>query len=117
MDISQEDQEDLHVNAQGKSINAVRSFVGEGVLVWGARTLDGNSLDWRYVNVRRTVIMLEESCRLAAKAMVFEPNVANTWLTIKAMISNSSPASGSVAAWLALCLTTPSACTAGWATP
>ena len=37
-----------------------------GALVWGARTLDGNSLDWRYIKVRRTMIMLEESCRLAA---------------------------------------------------
>ncbi|QPF73400.1 phage tail sheath family protein [Roseateles sp. DAIF2] len=86
--ISSEQQEDLNVTAQGKSINAIRAFIGEGVLVWGARTLDGNSLDWRYVNVRRTMIMLEESCRLAAKAMVFEPNVANTWVTIKSMISN-----------------------------
>jgi phage tail sheath protein FI len=62
--------------------------VGEGVLVWGARTLNGNSLDWRYINVRRTMIMLEESCRLAAKAMVFEPNVSSTWVTIKSMIEN-----------------------------
>lgn len=86
--ISHEDQEDLNVTTQGKSINAIRSFIGEGVLVWGARTLDGNSLDWRYINVRRTMIMLEESCRLAAKAMVFEPNVSNTWETIRAMIGN-----------------------------
>lgn len=86
--ISAVEQEDLNVTATGKSINAIRSFIGEGVLVWGARTLDGNSLDWRYVNVRRTMIMLEESCRLAAKAMVFEPNVAGTWLTIKSMIQN-----------------------------
>lgn len=86
--ISAEQQEDLNVSAQGKSINAIRSFIGEGVLVWGARTLDGNSLDWRYVNVRRTMIMLEESCRLAAKALVFEPNTANTWVTIKSMITN-----------------------------
>ncbi|WP_416762666.1 phage tail sheath family protein [Roseateles sp. So40a] len=86
--ISAEQQEDLNVTPQGKSINAIRSFIGEGVLVWGARTLDGNSLDWRYVNVRRTMIMLEESCRLAAKALVFEPNTANTWVTIKSMISN-----------------------------
>ena len=86
--ISAVQQEDLNVTAQGKSINAIRSFIGEGVLVWGARTLDGNSLDWRYINVRRTMIMLEESCRLAAKAMVFEPNTANTWVTIKSMISN-----------------------------
>lgn len=86
--ISAADQEELNVTTQGKSINAIRSFIGEGVLVWGARTLDGNSLDWRYVNVRRTMIMLEESCRLAAKALVFEPNVANTWVTIKSMIQN-----------------------------
>jgi uncharacterized protein len=86
--ISSEQQEDLNVTPQGKSINAIRSFKGEGTLVWGARTLDGNSLDWRYINVRRTMIMLEESVRLAAKAMVFEPNVANTWITMKSMISN-----------------------------
>lgn len=86
--ISSEQQEDLNVTPQGKSINAIRAFRGEGTLVWGGRTLDGNSLDWRYVNVRRTMIMLEESIRLAAKAMVFEPNVANTWVTMKSMISN-----------------------------
>lgn len=86
--ISHEEQEDLNVTPQGKSINAIRSFIGEGVLVWGARTLDGNSLDWRYLNVRRTMIMLEESIRLATKAYVFEPNTANTWVTIKSMIGN-----------------------------
>jgi len=86
--ISQESQEDLNVTTQGKSINAIRTFIGEGTLVWGGRTLDGNSLDWRYINVRRTMIMLEESIRLATKAYVFEPNVANTWVTIKSMIRN-----------------------------
>ncbi|MBC3875300.1 phage tail sheath family protein [Undibacterium flavidum] len=88
VNISHDDQEDLNVSTTGKSINAVRAFIGEGTLVWGARTLDGNSLDWRYINVRRTMIMLEESIRLATKAYVFEPNVDNTWITIKSMISN-----------------------------
>jgi uncharacterized protein len=86
--ISSAQQEDLNVSPQGKSINAIRSFVGEGTLVWGARTLDGNSSDWRYINVRRTMIMLEQSIRLATEAMLFEANVANTWLTIKSMVSN-----------------------------
>lgn len=88
VNITHDDQEDLNVSTQGKSINAVRSFVGEGTLVWGARTLDGNSLDWRYINVRRTMIMLEESIRLATKAYVFEKNDANTWVTIKSMVGN-----------------------------
>jgi len=86
--ISHDEQEDLNVTTQGKSINAIRSFIGEGVLVWGARTLDGNSLDWRYINVRRTMLMLEESIKLATKAYVFEPNVSTTWVTIRSMITN-----------------------------
>lgn len=88
VNISHEDQMDLNVTPQGKSINAIRPFIGEGTLVWGARTLDGNSLDWRYINVRRTMIMIEESVKLAAKAYVFEPNTANTWVTMRSMIEN-----------------------------
>jgi len=88
VNITHDDQEDLNVTVQGKSINAIRSFIGEGVLVWGGRTLDGNSLDWRYIQVRRTMIMLEESIKLAAKAYVFENNNANTWVTIKSTIRN-----------------------------
>jgi len=86
--VSHEEQQDLNVTPQGKSVNAIRTFIGEGTLVWGARTLDGNSLDWRYVSVRRTMIMLEQSIKLATKAYVFEPNDANTWVTIKSMIRN-----------------------------
>ena len=82
-------QGDLNVDAvSGKSINAIRFFNGIGILIWGARTLDGNSLDWRYLSVRRTMIFLEQSCKLAAKAYVFEPNNKNTWEGIKAMISS-----------------------------
>lgn len=88
VNITHDEQEDLNVTTAGKSINAIRAFIGEGTLVWGGRTLDGNSLDWRYINVRRTMIMLEESIRLASKAYVFEPNVANTWVTMKSMIRN-----------------------------
>lgn len=88
INISHDDQQDLNVTPQGKSVNAIRSFIGEGTLVWGARTLDGNSLDWRYIQVRRTMIMLEESIRLAAKAYVFDNNTANTWITMKSMIRN-----------------------------
>ena len=86
VNITHDEQEDLNISLDGKSINAIRSFIGKGVLVWGARTLDGNSTDWRYINVRRTMIMLEQSIKAAAKAYVFEPNDANTWTTIKSMI-------------------------------
>ena len=87
-DISDLEQEDLNMPMNGKAINAIRTFPGEGVKVWGARTLDGNSQDWRYVNVRRTMLYIEESVKNAAKAYVFEPNVANTWLNMKSMIGS-----------------------------
>jgi Bacteriophage tail sheath protein len=72
----------------GKSVNAIRSFSGKGILVWGARTLDGNSNEWRYISVRRFFIMVEESAKEATQAFVFEPNDANTWTKIRAMIEN-----------------------------
>ncbi|WP_452598746.1 phage tail sheath family protein, partial [Pontimicrobium sp. MEBiC01747] len=72
----------------GKSINAIRSFTGKGVLVWGARTLAGNDNEWRYVPVRRFFNMVEESVKKATEQFVFEPNDANTWVRIKAMINN-----------------------------
>jgi phage tail sheath protein FI len=72
----------------GKSVNAIRSFSGKGILVWGARTLDGNSNEWRYISVRRFFIMVEESVKKATAPFVFEPNDANTWIRIRAMIEN-----------------------------
>lgn len=88
VNLTNDDQEDLNVPLSGKAVNAIRSFVGEGIKVWGARTLDGNSLDWRYINVRRTMIMLEESVKNATRAYVFDPNTAGTWINIKSMIQN-----------------------------
>lgn len=87
--ITDEAQKQLNVDsATGKSINAIRVFSGRGTLVWGGRTLDGNSEDWRYINVRRTLIMIEQSMKQAAQAYVFQPNDANTWSLIKSMLSN-----------------------------
>jgi len=87
--LSESQQANLNVDAvSGKSVNAIRFFNGIGILVWGARTLDGNSDDWKYLPVRRTMTMLEQSCKLAAHAYVFQPNVKNTWEAVKAMIGS-----------------------------
>lgn len=66
--ITDYDQEDLNMPMNGKAVNAIRTFPGEGIKVWGARTLDGNSNDWRYINVRRTMTFLEQSVKNAARA-------------------------------------------------
>ncbi len=87
--VTNQQQGELNVDAlSGKSINVIRNFQGRGTIVWGARTLEGNSNEWRYVNVRRLFIYLEESIKRASERFVFEPNDANTWVNVKAMISN-----------------------------
>jgi len=87
--ITNDMQDGLNVDAgSGKSINAIRSFTGKGTLVWGARTLAGNDNEWRYVSVRRFFNMVEESVKKATAQFVFEPNDANTWVKVRAMIEN-----------------------------
>lgn len=86
--IDNTDNDNFNVHPTGKSINIIRSFTGKGTLVWGARTLDGNSNEWRYVPVRRFFNMVEESVKKASEQFVFENNDANTWMKVKAMIEN-----------------------------
>lgn len=87
--ITAAEQGELNIDSTaGKSVNAIRSFVGRGILVWGARTLDGNSNEWRYVNVRRFFNMVEESTKKASERFVFEPNDKNTWVKVQGMIQN-----------------------------
>lgn len=86
--ITSAEQEGLNVDTSGKSINAIRSFTGKGTLIWGARTLEGNSNEWRYIPVRRFFNMAEESIKKGTEGFVFEPNDSNTWTKVQAMIEN-----------------------------
>lgn len=87
--VTDQEQETMNIDADsGKSVNAIRAFAGKGILIWGARTLDGNSNEWRYISVRRFFIMVEESVKKATAQFVFEPNDANTWTRLRAMIEN-----------------------------
>jgi hypothetical protein len=81
-------QGDLNVPVDGKAVNALREFPNRGTVVWGARTLDGNSADWRYIQVRRTLIYIEQSIRSTLDQFVFAPNDGNTWVAITSMVSN-----------------------------
>ena len=86
--ISSKEQNSMNYSQDGKSVNAIRSFPGKGVLVWGARTLAGNDNEWRYISVRRFFSIVEENLKKATEFCVFEPNNANTWVKAKAMIEN-----------------------------
>lgn len=84
--------DDLHANlnapSNGKSINAIRTYPGRGLLVYGGRTLAGNDLEWRFVNVRRTFCFIEDSIARAMLDFVFEPNTQQTWIKVRAMIKS-----------------------------
>jgi len=86
--ISDEQQQNLNVPVEGGAVNAIRTFQGRGNLVWGARTLDSLSNDWRYIQVRRTMIYIEQSVKQALEAMVFKPNTEQTWVTVTSMIES-----------------------------
>lgn len=87
--ITHEDQMNMNVDpTSGKSLNAIRYFTGKGILIWGSRTLAGNDNEWRYVPVRRFFNFAEESIKKGSEWVVFEPNDANTWVRVKAMIEN-----------------------------
>lgn len=68
-----------------KGVNLIRTFPGQGIRIWGARTLSSNTL-WRYVNVRRLFIFIEESIRTSTNWVVFEPNDQILWLRVRRTI-------------------------------
>lgn len=86
--VTNEMQEDLNAPENGKAINAIRRFSGKGILIWGARTLDALSNEWRYISVRRLFNYIEESVQKSTSWAMFQPNVTNTWVKLKSQISN-----------------------------
>ena len=81
------DDENGPLNEEG--VNVIRSFSGRGILVWGARTVaPKNITQWRYVNVRRLLLFIEESIQKGTQFAVFEPNNEGLWATLKAQVSD-----------------------------
>jgi phage tail sheath protein FI len=69
--VSVDDAAQAGLNPRG--INTIRSFAGRGIRLYGARTVSSDP-DWRYVNVRRLVMMIEEALDVMTQWAVFEPN-------------------------------------------
>lgn len=88
VNISDADQNNLNTPLNGLAVNAIRTFPNAGLLIWGARTMAGNSDDWRYISVRRTMIMLEQSIKAAMQAYVFQSNDSLTWVAVTSAINN-----------------------------
>ena len=60
---------------------------GRGIRVWGARCITSDT-DWKYINVRRLFIFVEESIEEGTQWVVFEPNHEPTWARVKRSVTN-----------------------------
>jgi len=69
-----------------KGVNLIRSFPGQGIRVWGARTASSDQ-SFKYINVRRLFIFIEESIKANTSWAVFEPNDTALWVRVQRTIS------------------------------
>ena len=68
-------------------VNSIRALSGEGTVVWGARTRATSAdAEWKYVNVRRTALFIEESIRRGLEWAVFEPNEQTLWTRVRSQV-------------------------------
>ena len=70
-----------------RGVNCIRTLPGRGIRVWGARTTSSDPL-WRYVNVRRLFLFIEESIDQGTQWVVFEPNDQRLWARVRQTISD-----------------------------
>ena len=77
VDASVEVDDEQHGILNSAGVNALRATGGRGLRVQGARTISSDT-DWRFVNVRRLISMIEKALETALQWAVFEPNEALT---------------------------------------
>lgn len=68
-------------------INAIRPLAGRGIRIFGARTVSSDP-DWRFINIRRFMIMIEKAIYLSTQWAVFEPNDAITQAKLRLSITS-----------------------------
>jgi len=72
-----------------RGVNLIRDFRGNnrGIRLWGARTMSSDS-EWKYINVRRLLIFLEQSIDRGIQWVVFQPNSEPTWIAVRQSVTN-----------------------------
>ena len=77
----------VHGILNSGGINAIRPLPGRGLRIFGARTVSSDA-DWRYVNVRRLMMMIEKAIEVAIQWAVFEPNSTLTRTKLNLTLTN-----------------------------
>jgi len=86
-DVTVQVNDEVHAILNPVGINVVRSLPGRGLRIMGARTVSSDP-DWRFVNVRRLMMMIEEAIDEATQWAVFEPNDFYTRAKVTVSISS-----------------------------
>lgn len=69
-----------------RGVNLIRALPGQGIRIWGARTASSNAA-FKYVNVRRLFIYVEQSIKNNTNWVVFEPNNSSLWGRVQMTVS------------------------------
>ncbi len=89
LDLEEVLTDDVNGPLNEKGIDVIRAFPGQGIRVWGARTIAPSDVtQWRYVNVRRLVSFIEKSLQEGTRFAVFEPNNLTLWQTLKRLVTD-----------------------------
>jgi phage tail sheath protein FI len=72
-----------------RNVNVIRDFRADrrGIRVYGGRTMSSDAT-WRYVNVRRLLLYIEESIEEGTQWVVFEPNDEPLWSRVRQSVRN-----------------------------
>ena len=70
-----------------RGVNCIRAFRGRGIRVWGARTISSDPI-WKYINVRRLFLYIEESIEEGTQWVVFEPNNQRLWARVRQTVTD-----------------------------
>lgn len=69
-----------------RGVNLIRALPSQGIRIWGARTASSNAA-FKYVNVRRLFIYVEQSIKNNTNWVVFEPNNSSLWGRVQMTVS------------------------------
>jgi len=81
------DAEQSQLNPSG--VNCIRDMSKVGTVIWGSRSLATKTdPEWRYIPVRRTANMIEQSIFEGTQWAVFEPNDHRLWSSLRSNIAS-----------------------------
>ena len=78
---SKDDRDSLY--GSGQAVNAIVKFVGEGIYVYGQKTLYRTTTALNRVNVRRMLNYCKRAITNANRSLVFDPNDEVLWREVK----------------------------------